>query len=163
MWHTGCKRYLPRNWFSLTLNDDIFLRWLTPFVLYFLILLTPSWAVRRPFLFFCIIFRTLSHESSQGSKPLCYPGPSCYGACGSLHVGLVVNISALLYMVCCRCKTRTVLFPFAVNSNNHRWYFQCDCTVKPLLIYSIYLGLPTLCMWYWHTSSLCRLFSCFIA
>lgn len=67
--------------------------------------------------------------SSWSSRALCCLGPGCYGAGGSLHVGLVVNISALLYMVCCRCQTITVLVFFFPPL-----YRQRDCTVKSSLI-----------------------------
>lgn len=46
----------------------------------------------------------LAHKRDKHSEELS-PCLCCYGVSGSLHVGLAVNISGLLYMVCCRCRS----------------------------------------------------------
>lgn len=57
----------------------------------------------------------LGHEGHRGSKDSS-PGLCCYGASGSPRVGLAVNISGLLYMVCCRYLPPHFFFFFSWNS-----------------------------------------------
>lgn len=48
--------------------------------------------------FYCLVLS--SHKRCKSSRVFSHP--RYYGVSGSLRVGLAVNISGLLYMVCCR-------------------------------------------------------------
>lgn len=50
--------------------------------------------------FYCVILS--SHKRCESSNGFSHPDLRYHGVSGSLHVGLAVNISGLLYMVCCR-------------------------------------------------------------
>lgn len=52
-----------------------------------------------------------SHKKCESSKGFSHLAPCYYGVSGSLHVGLAVNISGLLYMVCCKVPP-TLVFCF---------------------------------------------------
>lgn len=59
--------------------------------------------------FYCVILS--SHKKCESSKGFSHLDPCYYGVSGSLHVGLAVNISGLLYMVCCKVPP-TLVFCF---------------------------------------------------
>lgn len=78
-----------------------------------------------------VLFSNFLHiilRESNISKDLS-PDLCCYGVLGSLHVGLAVNISGLLYMVCCRCQPLHCFFPSLLG-------LISKCTDKVSLILS---------------------------
>ena len=66
-------------------------------------------------LFYLSIYVMLAHKRHESSKDLS-PDPCCYGVAGSPRVGLVVNISGLLYMF--RCRRQPVHCFFFTAWNN---------------------------------------------
>lgn len=81
--------------------------------------------------FYCVILS--SHKKCESSKGFSHLDPCYYGVSGSLHVGLAVNISGLLYMVCCKVPPTLVFcFPPSCVELMSKPFFQGELSLHSL-------------------------------
>lgn len=82
--------------------------------------------------FYCVILS--SHKKCESSKGFSHLDPCYYGVSGSLRVGLAVNISGLLYMVCCKVPPTLVFCfpPSCVELMSQTLFFQGELSLHSL-------------------------------